>query len=138
MHIRCSAKVGREQFGGPPGQVAGIGWDRAGRAATDPDPQPVTRAGHYLVNQVKALRALGVTKIETLAAGNPDSVIFNGFYTWARFGYEGRIKAATFRKFPPEIRAAMAKKSPRRCGSAICAARQNLPTSSRPKRSSVF
>lgn len=59
-----------------------------------------------LANQVKALRSIGVTKIKTLAAGNKQTAAdggFNGYYTWARCGYDGAIKKSVMAKLPPDV-----------------------------------
>jgi len=58
------------------------------------------------VNQVKALKALGVNKIVTYAAGRPGSQ-FNGYTTWPKLGYDGTIPKAVFQKLPADVRGGM-------------------------------
>jgi hypothetical protein len=41
--------------------------------------------------QVAEASSLGIKKIHTYAAGEPDIAKFNGYYTWPRLGYDGRI-----------------------------------------------
>lgn len=53
--------------------------------------------------QVEQAAKLGVTKIETLAA---KSHIFNGYYTWARLGYDGKIPARVASKLPAGMKSA--------------------------------
>ncbi|MES2342300.1 MAG: hypothetical protein V4597_11525 [Pseudomonadota bacterium] len=53
--------------------------------------------------QVKALAALGVTKIVAEAARSDDK---NGYYTWARLGYDGAIPAGTAAKLPAALKGA--------------------------------
>lgn len=61
-------------------------------------------------NQVKSLQEAGVKKIVTAAAGagpkaRPSNM--NGYYTWPRLGYEGKIQDIEFEQFPPEIQKSM-------------------------------
>lgn len=48
--------------------------------------------------QVQTAAALGINTIQTLAEGPPA----NGYYTWARLGYDGSAAASTWNKKPPE------------------------------------
>lgn len=41
--------------------------------------------------QVAGARALGVDRIETMAAGEAEMTAWNGYYTWARFGYNAPL-----------------------------------------------
>jgi hypothetical protein len=54
--------------------------------------------------QVDALRRMGVDRIETLAARSKN---MNGYYTWPRLGYDGRIPAKKIAKLPPDLKSQM-------------------------------
>jgi RNA polymerase sigma factor (sigma-70 family) len=56
--------------------------------------------------QTVALRKLGVEKIRTQAAGSKRSYM-NGYYTWARLGFDGTIAVRTFAKLPEDLRRQM-------------------------------
>lgn len=61
-----------------------------------------------LASQVIALKAAGVVKIKTTAAGHAKSQgKWNGYYTWARAGYDGKIPAKTWRKLPSGLKRQM-------------------------------
>jgi hypothetical protein len=60
------------------------------------------------LNQVRALKAMGVDRIETQAAGEKGAK-HNGYYTWARFGYDGTIARESFSKLSPELQQQMGK-----------------------------
>jgi len=47
-----------------------------------------------LHRQVKKAAELGIESIETEAMGAKQTPSFNGYYTWARLGYDGRIGSA--------------------------------------------
>lgn len=44
-----------------------------------------------LYTQIQNARALGVSIIRTLAAGSMSSKLFNGYYTWARLGFDAEL-----------------------------------------------
>jgi hypothetical protein len=46
--------------------------------------------------QVQALSKLGVDRIETNAAGSKHDTSYNGYYTWARFGYNAHFDASEY------------------------------------------
>lgn len=55
--------------------------------------------------QVAGARSLGLKRFELWAAGNVRDTSYNGYYTWARFGFDARL--ATERAFlPPHLRGA--------------------------------
>jgi hypothetical protein len=70
---------------------------------------PALNGTELLANQVRALRAIGVKKITTLAARADDiddpNNAMNGFYTWPRLGYDASIPEREFKKMPPELQA---------------------------------
>lgn len=53
--------------------------------------------------QVIHSQRYGVNEIRTHAAGSYDNA-FNGYYTWAVFGYNDRLRPADKRRFPPSYR----------------------------------
>lgn len=53
-----------------------------------------------LANQVKTAKKLGVTYIHTSAAGSPNNTAFNGYYTWARLGFNTKFTDADRIIFP--------------------------------------
>lgn len=85
--------------------------------ATLPDgtPNPLKGKGaETFATQVQALQALGVSRIETLAAGSGGHFSrgapawegrFNGYYTWARLGYDGDVPERTLGALPPGLKA---------------------------------
>lgn len=62
----------------------------------------------FFVNQVQALRDIGVDRIETHAAGHKDGY-FNGYYTWPRMGYDGTIERDNFNALPADLRSRMGR-----------------------------
>jgi SPP1 gp7 family putative phage head morphogenesis protein len=56
--------------------------------------------------QVDALRASGFGRIDTLAAGHYGDDTYNGYWTWARFGFSGRLPQRLSSKLPPELASA--------------------------------
>lgn len=62
------------------------------------------------LNQVRSLRALGVSVISTYAVGDlkdATSGKFNGYITWPKFGYDGLIPQRILDKLPPGYVSAM-------------------------------
>ena len=57
----------------------------------------------FFVNQVNALREVGVSYIETFAAGHAFHETLNGYYAWPRMGYEGTMEDDTFANFPKDV-----------------------------------
>lgn len=53
--------------------------------------------------QVKHAVRLGVSRIETTAARGPT---YNGYYTWARFGYEAPLSPGYRQMLPPSLKGA--------------------------------
>lgn len=59
--------------------------------------------------QVFGARKLGIDRIETFAAGSARSAVvtegqnWNGYYTWARFGYDGALLPHIAKKLPSEF-----------------------------------
>jgi hypothetical protein len=56
-----------------------------------------------LAHQVRAARTLGVAYIATDAEGSPTGTL-NGYYTWARLGFNGDVPAAVARGLPVAFR----------------------------------
>ena len=56
-----------------------------------------------LAHQVRAAQDLSVAWIELDAEGRHGGTV-NGYYTWARLGFNGPIPAAVRRQLPPELR----------------------------------
>lgn len=71
--------------------------------ALDPDYQGQGRGWEVFSAQVEAARAAGVNRIRTWAARDED---MNGYYTWARFGYDAPLSADIRKKLPPNMRSA--------------------------------
>lgn len=58
--------------------------------------------------QAAALQAAGVSRIVTTAAGSFNNQFgFNGYYTWARMGYDGAVPHGTWDNLPQGMRAKM-------------------------------
>jgi hypothetical protein len=71
--------------------------------------------GHGLglfLNQVRALREAGVARVKTQASGNfadandPEYPL-NGYYTWARLGYDGQMEEQNYRGLPAHLKSAL-------------------------------
>lgn len=52
------------------------------------------------IDQVEGAHSLGMSKISTLAAGEPGDKLFNGYYTWPRLGYDGHLPKEAVSKLP--------------------------------------
>jgi len=69
---------------------------------------PAVNGTELLANQVRALRALGATKINTHAArydtDNPNYAM-NGYYTWPRLGYDAALPRDKYNRLPPDLKA---------------------------------
>lgn len=59
-------------------------------------------------NQVAALRKMGVTRIETMAAGRKGGSM-NGYYTWIRFGFEAELPESHYRMLPAAMQRKMGR-----------------------------
>jgi hypothetical protein len=57
--------------------------------------------------QVNAARRLGVRRIELFAAGNPGSGEENGYYVWARFGFDAPLREIERRALPANLSGAI-------------------------------
>ncbi len=77
----------------------------------DGSPNPLKGTGtEIFANQVSALKKAKAKEIITSAAGSKDSRVgFNGYYTWPRTGFSGRIPEDVFRKLGPAIHRKMGK-----------------------------
>jgi hypothetical protein len=53
--------------------------------------------------QVAGARALGVKRFELFAAGDPADISDNGYYTWARFGFDAPLYERERIILPPEL-----------------------------------
>lgn len=53
--------------------------------------------------QVAGLAAMGVSRIECFAEGQPGDEEFNGYYTWPRLGYDGKIPEVAAKRLPKEF-----------------------------------
>jgi hypothetical protein len=58
-------------------------------------------------NQVAGLQAAGVARICTYAEGQPGDPEFNGYYTWPRLGYDGKIPDRAWVRIPEALRSRM-------------------------------
>jgi hypothetical protein len=67
------------------------------------DEAPEGVGTRILAHQVRAAQDLGVAWIELDAEGSYGGTL-NGYYTWARLGFNGPISAAVRRQLPPELR----------------------------------
>lgn len=71
---------------------------------------PHKGAGYqFLARQVAMLRRLGVKRIETSAAGNKNSGIYNGYSTWPKLGFSGHIHEGIFGRLPGHLTQAMGR-----------------------------
>lgn len=60
-------------------------------------------------DQLAHLRKIGVDHVRVMCgAGDAHSPEWNGYYTWPRFGFDGKIANFQFRKLSPEVRDRMA------------------------------
>ncbi len=77
----------------------------------DGSPNPLKGTGtEIFANQVLALKRAKAKEIITHAAGSKNSVVgFNGFVTWPRTGFKGRIPEDVFRKLGPALHRKMGK-----------------------------
>lgn len=55
------------------------------------------------LRQVNAARRLGLKRCELFAAGNPGPTEENGYYVWARFGFDAPLREIERRALPDEI-----------------------------------
>lgn len=55
------------------------------------------------LRQVKAARRLGLKRFELFAAGNPGSKDENGYYVWARFGFDAPLREIERRALSVEL-----------------------------------
>ncbi|VTS00558.1 phage portal protein family protein [Tuwongella immobilis] len=63
-----------------------------------------------LLAQAQAAEKLGISRIETYAAGLFSEISdYNGYYTWARCGYLGLMDASQFLSLPPEYQRLMGR-----------------------------
>lgn len=67
---------------------------------------PYKGSGYKLfAAQVQALKELGVSKITTDAhIGTESAGLLNGYYTWPRMGYDGKLSFSIWKKIPEKIR----------------------------------
>jgi hypothetical protein len=68
---------------------------------------------NIFLNQVRALRAAGVTYITTTAVGDVRQSVtdgYNGYITWPKLGYDGEIPDNYWRKLPKPFRQKMGSK----------------------------
>lgn len=56
--------------------------------------------------EVAGARALGVDYISTFAAGSYGDTYYNGYYTWARFGYNANLTGSEIDELPPALKSA--------------------------------
>ncbi len=78
----------------------------------DGSPNPLKSKGYEIfANQVRALKKAGVSRIRTEASGNrmqsQQKDGFNGYYTWPRLGYSGRVGHAMVNQMPDDLREQM-------------------------------
>ena len=59
------------------------------------------------LRQVLAARKLGLTRFELFAAGDAADTSSNGYYTWARFGFNALLRESERKILPPELRSAV-------------------------------
>lgn len=72
------------------------------------NPTRSVRGADLLREQVKALRDLGVSRVETNAARSDDPAhLLVGYKVWPKLGYDGRMSEGAFRRLPPDLQAAM-------------------------------
>jgi hypothetical protein len=69
------------------------------------DDAPPGIATRMLAHLVREASRRGVRYIQAEAAGGPGST-FNGYYTWARLGFEGRLPPAAKTRLPKHLAAA--------------------------------
>ena len=55
------------------------------------------------MQQVAGARKLGIRRIELWASGNYNDAGYNGYYTWARFGFDAPLTQRDRRLLPPEL-----------------------------------
>jgi hypothetical protein len=75
-------------------------------------PDSPHRGNGYRVfaNQAAALSKAGIGRIDTLGAGTYQGSLgggMNGYYTWPRLGYDGKLRATDFDRMPAEMKAAL-------------------------------
>jgi hypothetical protein len=86
--------------------------DQAGRTAVYNefmrvrDDAPDGVGTRILMHQVRAARTLGVAYVAADAEGSPFGTL-NGYYTWARLGFNGEIPSSVRAKMPPTLRDAL-------------------------------
>jgi hypothetical protein len=66
------------------------------------DQAPAGFGTAVFARQVAGLRRLGVSRIEAEIAGSAASP-YNGYYTWARMGFDAPLTAAERRQLPPHL-----------------------------------
>ena len=69
----------------------------------DAPPYPGARA---LLTQIKAAPQLGIQRIELYGEGDAKSASRNGYYTWARCGFDAPLRLDEQRRRLPELRGA--------------------------------
>lgn len=71
------------------------------------DLQPPPGLGvRLLATQVKALQLNGFAKMKLYAAGEYGNAVWNGYYTWPRYGYDANLDASIISKLPDSLRSA--------------------------------
>jgi hypothetical protein len=66
-----------------------------------------TGRGHGLrafLRQVRGARKLTLARFELYAAGNPATGAENGYYTWARYGFNAALRQVEIGLLPPALR----------------------------------
>lgn len=72
----------------------------------------VGQGGHGLglrafIRQLAGAKALGLTRFELFAAGDPADTSANGYYTWARFGFDAPLRERELKLLPAELSSAV-------------------------------
>jgi hypothetical protein len=70
------------------------------------DDAPPGVGTRMLAHQVREAQAMGVIYLYADAEGSPHGTM-NGYYTWARLGFDGYIPAAVRNRLPPDSRDAV-------------------------------
>lgn len=56
-----------------------------------------------LLRQIEAGQALGIAYLSLSAVGEPEADDFNGYYTWARYGFDAALPDEILRELPPSL-----------------------------------